>query len=90
MHNYCGLGAIDTSRPGEWFPNEQMGVRAHIQHLHAYGTTGLLRQQVVDPRYRFVNPRGKAYEIYQLTGTWAADREYGAKLDSLLSGLAQS
>jgi hypothetical protein len=88
MHNYCGLGAIDTSRPGEWFPDELTGVRAHIQHLHAYGTTRLLRQQVVDPRYHYVS-RGKASEIYQLAGTWAADREYGNKLERLLSGLAR-
>lgn len=88
MHNYCGLGAIDAAHPGEWFPNEQTGVRAHIQHLHAYGTTGQLQQVLVDTRYEFVHPRGKAPEIFQLAGTWAADTNYGDKLDRLLSLLA--
>jgi hypothetical protein len=89
MHNYCGLGAIDAAHPGERFPSEQIGVRAHIQHLHAYATTGPLRQPLVDNRYRYVNPRGKATDIYQLAGTWASDKAYGEKLDKLLSNLAR-
>jgi hypothetical protein len=88
MYNYCGLGAIDAAHPGERFPTEQIGVRAHIQHLHAYGTTGTLQQALVDNRYRYVNPRGKAPTIYSLTGTWAVDKAYGEKLDKLLSLLA--
>jgi hypothetical protein len=84
MHNYCGLGAIDAAHPGERFPTEQIGVRAHIQHLHAYATTGALRQPLVDNRYRYVTPRGKAPDIYRLAGTWASDKAYGEKLDRLL------
>ena len=34
FHNYCGLGAMDAEHPGEQFETEQLGVRAHIQHLH--------------------------------------------------------
>ncbi|MDR0823965.1 MAG: glucosaminidase domain-containing protein [Prevotella sp.] len=89
MHNYCGLGSIDAHRPGEWFPDEQMGVRAHIQHLQAYGTTDRLKQELVDPRYHYVNPRGQVFNIYQLGGTWTADKEYGFKLARLLYDLAQ-
>ncbi|HIW35861.1 MAG TPA: glucosaminidase domain-containing protein [Candidatus Treponema faecavium] len=89
MHNYCGLGAIDASRPGERFPTMQTGVRAHIQHLQAYATQTPLKQAVVDPRYKYVQPRGKAPTIYALSGTWAADREYGQKLDRLLTELAR-
>lgn len=89
MHNYCGLGAIDKSHPGESFDTEQMGVRAHIQHLHAYATTSdvKLKNKLIDNRYKYVLPRGKAPTIYGLAGTWAADKEYGKKLDSLLSKL---
>ena len=67
------------------------GVRAHIQHLHAYGTTEdiPLKNELVDPRYKFVKPRGKATDIFGLAGTWAADKEYGAKLDRLLSELEE-
>ncbi|MBQ9239232.1 MAG: glucosaminidase domain-containing protein [Treponema sp.] len=85
MHNYCGLGAIDASHPGERFATEALGVRAHIQHLHAYGTTDALHNALVDPRYRWVLPRGKAPTIYELSGTWAQDSTYGTKLDALLT-----
>ncbi len=87
MNNFCGLGAIDANNRGEWFPSEQIGVRAHIQHLHAYGTTGQLRGQLVDNRYKYVNPRGKAPDVFGLAGTWAADRAYGQKLMGLLDDL---
>ena len=89
MHNYCGLGSIDAAHPGERFATEQLGVRAHIQHLHAYGTRSevKLNNTLIDKRYKYVNPRGKAPDVFGLAGTWAADKQYGAKLDSLLSQL---
>lgn len=87
MNNFCGLGAINEENRGLRFESELIGVRAHIQHLHAYGTTEdkVLKNELVDPRYRFVNPRGKSPTIFGLSGTWAADKEYGLKLDSLLA-----
>lgn len=90
-NNFCGLGAIDKSNPGLKFKSMKEGVRAHIQHLHAYGTTEdiPLKNELVDPRYKFVKPRGKATDIFGLAGTWAADKEYGAKLDRLLSELEE-
>ena len=86
MHNYCGLGAIDASHPGEWFSTEELGVRAHIQHLHAYATTEnvKLNGTLVDNRYKWVRPRGKAPTVFELAGTWAADPLYGEKLDAIL------
>ena len=87
MNNFCGLGAIDETKRGEWFPTEQLGVRAHIQHLHAYGTTGQLKGELVDNRYKYVNPRGKSPDVFGLAGTWAADKAYGQKLWTLLTAL---
>ena len=89
MHNYCGLGAMDAAHPGERFATEQLGVRAHIQHLHAYGTPAYvkLNNALIDKRYKYVNPRGKAPDIFGLAGTWAMDKQYGAKLDALLTQL---
>ncbi len=89
MNNFCGLGAIDAEHPGERFETEALGVRAHIQHLHAYGTSAevSLKNPLVDNRYKWVNPRGKAPTIFELSGTWASDREYGVKLDALLERL---
>jgi hypothetical protein len=89
MNNFCGLGAIDSQHPGERFPTVEVGVRAHVQHLHAYGTTGDLRQPLVDMRYKYVQPRGKAPDIYALTGTWAADPEYGRKLERILHQMSK-
>lgn len=91
MHNYCGLGAIDEEHRGESFETEQLGVRAHIQHLHAYATTEefQLTNELIDTRYKWVSPRGKAPTVFELAGTWAADKEYGNKLDALITRLEQ-
>lgn len=91
MHNYCGLGAMDAQHPGEWFATEQLGVRAHIQHLHAYATTEdiSLHKECIDNRYKYVRPRGKAPTIQGLTKTWAMDPNYDKKLEELLIRLEQ-
>lgn len=89
MNNFCGLGAIDEENRGNVFESERMGVRAHIQHLHAYGTTRELNRTCIDVRYKWVNPRGKAPTVDGLSGTWAADRTYGSKLQNLLDRLAE-
>ena len=88
LSNFCGLGAIDETQRGNIFPTEQIGIRAHVQHLQAYGMTTPLKQELVDPRYKWVNPKGKAPTVFELAGTWAADRSYGDKLFGLLQQLA--
>ncbi|MCR5219044.1 glucosaminidase domain-containing protein [Treponema sp.] len=89
MHNYCGLGAIDAEHTGERFDTMKEGVRAHIQHLHAYATEEnvSLKNKCIDKRYKWVKPRGKAPDISGLTKTWAADPEYSVKLDAMLTRL---
>jgi Mannosyl-glycoprotein endo-beta-N-acetylglucosaminidase. len=87
MNNFCGLGSIGPGQPGNRFPDERTGVRAHIQHLKAYGSREALSGIPVDPRYKYVNPKGKAPTIDGLAGTWAADRDYGSKLARLLTRL---
>ncbi|MDD7417213.1 MAG: glucosaminidase domain-containing protein [Treponemataceae bacterium] len=87
MNNFCGLGAINSENPGLRFETEQLGVKAHVQHLHAYGTDRELKGECVDPRYKYVKPRKKAPTVFELSGTWAADKEYGSKLDYLLEDL---
>jgi hypothetical protein len=89
MNNFCGLGAIDAANPGLAFSTEHDGVRAHIQHLHAYGTTAPLKQTLVDPRYKYVQPRGKALDVFALAGTWAVDPQYGEKLRRLIDDLSR-
>lgn len=86
FHNYCGLGAMDAEHPGEVFPDEQTGVRAHIQHLQAYATKPdvELHKELVDPRYNWVHKTKYIETIYELAGTWATDPQYGQKLEANL------
>ncbi|HZK19687.1 MAG TPA: glucosaminidase domain-containing protein, partial [Treponemataceae bacterium] len=88
MNNFCGLGAIDSANTGNRFESEKIGVRAHVQHLKGYGTTAPITANLVDPRYKWINPKGKAPDIFGLSGTWAADPLYGKKLYILLERLA--
>ena len=86
MHNYCGLGSLGPGAPGERFPDPRIGVRAHVQHLKGYGSTEPLEGVLVDPRYRWIK-YGSARDIADLSGRWAADREYGAKIARMLDRL---
>ena len=89
FHNYCGLGAMDTEHPGEIFETEELGVRAHIQHLQAYGTKEetQLNGELVDPRYNWVHKTKFVEDIYGLAGTWATDPLYGQKLETVLTNM---
>jgi len=91
-HNYCGLGAISAEQPGCVFETEQLGVRAHIQHIQAYATTEdiPLNNELVDPRYSWVHKTKFAVTIGDLARSWAADPEYATKLDRLLTRMEYS
>lgn len=89
MNNFCGLGAIDASNKGCSFKNEREGVKAHIQHLKAYGSSKPLNAECVDPRYKYVNPKGKAPTVDLLSGTWASDKKYGTKIINLIKKLLE-
>lgn len=86
QNNFCGLGSVNTRTPGHSFSTKEEGVRAHIQHLKAYGTTEPLVRQCIDPRFELVN-RGSAPTVMDLTNRWAMDSAYGEKLESLLTHL---
>ncbi|MCR4631716.1 MAG: glucosaminidase domain-containing protein [Treponema sp.] len=90
-HNYCGLGAMDAEHPGEIFETEELGVRAHIQHLQAYATTEdvLLNNELIDPRYNWVHKTKFVEDIWGLAGTWATDPLYGSKLNDILSRMEE-
>jgi len=89
FHNYCGLGAMSIEEPGCIFKTEQLGVRAHIQHLQAYATTAdiALNNELIDPRYSWVHKTKYIQTVFELTGTWAMDPEYGNKIDSILTAM---
>lgn len=89
FHNYCGLGAMDADHPGEQFESEELGVRAHIQHLQAYATKEetQLNGELIDPRYNWVHKTKYIETIFELTGNWARDPHYGEKIDGLLTAM---
>ena len=89
MNNFCGLGAIDSINNGIAFESEELGIRAHVQHLKAYASKKPLIQECVDPRYKFVLPKGKAPFLKHLTGKWATDPEYSKKLENILIRMYQ-
>jgi hypothetical protein len=85
-HNYGGLGAGNGQAN---FSSPRVGVRAHIQHLKAYGSTEPLVQAIVDPRFSSIR-RGVAPHLSQLSGRWSADLNYHKKLLSVLRRLYES
>ena len=85
FNNFSGLGAVDGGSGAASFSSAQLGVRAQIQHLRAYGdpsvTTAKLAHPVVDPRFSLVSPKGKAPTWDQFgNGIWATDPGYAAKV----------
>ena len=91
-NNFSGLGA--TGQPGQVarFPTAQIGVRAQIQHLWAYGDpdarADATARPLVDPRFDLVSPKGKAPTWEQMgAGNWASDPDYGRKVLALYTDL---
>jgi hypothetical protein len=71
QNNFSGLGAIGGNQQGYCFKTPLEGIRAHMQHLKAYGSKQLLRQPCVDPRFQNVLQRGCALCVEDLGGLWA-------------------
>ncbi len=91
QNNYCGLGTTSAVVKGSYFPNPQIGVRAHIQHLLAYSSTRRPSTAIVDPRYSIVR---KAYgkrtlgNWQDLNGRWAVPgKEYGQQILSMFNAM---
>lgn len=80
-NNFSGLGAVDGGTGAASFPDARTGVRAQIQHLRAYAdptvTEAKLAHPLVDGRFKYVSPKGKAPTWEQFgNGTWASDPNY--------------
>ena len=84
--NFGGLGATGNGNPGLSFPDVRTGLRASVQHLKAYASTDDLVNKCVDPRFGYVD-RGCAPSVYDLSGKWASDPQYGSKIVSIMNEL---
>ena len=90
QYNFAGLGATGNGVAGASFPDVRTGIRAQVQHLKCYASTEPLNGANVDPRWS-TYLRGKAKLVEWLgipenpNGTgWAASKEYGYNLRSLM------
>ncbi|MFP4121935.1 MAG: peptidoglycan-binding protein [Coleofasciculus sp.] len=87
QNNFGGLGTANSDPAGAFFPDIRTGVKAHIQHLKAYGTTAPIEHPpIVSPRFQFVL-RGSAPSVYELSRRWSPDPEYGNKIMALVRRL---
>jgi len=83
QNNFCGLGVTKMGLKGHSFSTPRLGIRAQIQHLKGYATSSPLKQVCVDPRYNYINPKGKAPRFEDLAGKWAVPGYDTKKASSL-------
>lgn len=93
QNNFCGMGVTSNGMKGNSFDTPQLGVRAQVQHLKAYASTDALKNDCIDPRFRYVT-RGCAEYVEWLGQKenpdgkgWAAGAGYGEKILSILKGI---
>lgn len=83
QNNFCGLGVTKMGLKGHSFSTPRLGIRAQIQHLKGYATSSPLKQACIDPRYKYINPKGKAPRFEDLAGKWAVPGYDTKKASSL-------
>lgn len=91
-NNFGGIGATDSTQLYNVFRSARAGVRAHIQHLRAYGdptvTVQNLAHPLESPRFNLVVPKGRAPMWSNMgSGNWATDPLYSSKILTLYSDL---
>lgn len=83
QNNFCGLGVTRKGSKGNSFNTPRLGIRAQIQHLKGYATSAPLKNVCVDPRYNYINPKGKSPTFEELAGKWAIPGYDTSKASSL-------
>lgn len=83
QNNFCGLGVTKKGMKGNSFSTPRLGIRAQIQHLKGYATSTPLKNTCIDPRYKYINPKGKAPRFEDLGGKWAVPGYDTSKASSL-------
>jgi Mannosyl-glycoprotein endo-beta-N-acetylglucosaminidase len=91
QNNFAGIGATGGGARGYAFPTAEDGVKAHVAHMVAYvylvSPVGWANE-LVDPRYNAVSPRGVARVVSDLDGRWAVPGVgYGATIDAHVAAL---
>ena len=91
QNNFAGIGATGGGAQGYSFPTAEDGVKAHIAHMVAYAYLASpvgWANELIDPRYNSVSPRGVASVLSDLDGRWAVPGVgYGAAIDVHVAAL---
>ena len=93
QNNFCGMGVTANGMKGNSFDTPQLGIRAQVQHLKAYASTEPLKNECIDPRFKYV-ARGCA-EVVEWLGQkenpqgkgWATGAGYGEKIVIILNAI---
>lgn len=83
QNNFCGLGVTGKGLKGNSFSTPRLGIRAQIQHLKGYATSAPLKNPCIDPRYKYISPKGKSPTFEELAGKWAVPGYDTKKASSL-------
>ncbi len=89
QNNFCGMGVTRKGMKGNSFATPREGIRAQIQHLKGYGSAEPLKNPCVDPRYKYISPKGKAPTFEELAGKWAIPGYDTSKASSLEDAMAK-
>lgn len=93
QNNFCGMGVTANGMKGNSFSTPQLGIRAQVQYLKAYASTEPLKNECIDPRFKYV-ARGCA-EVVEWLGQkenpqgkgWATGAGYGEKIIAILNAI---
>jgi len=86
QNNYAGIGTLNASTKGAYFPDEATGILAQAQHAKTYATKDELDCTCVDPRRTawFVKEKGGTAKHWEeLGGSWAVPGYDTKKYSSL-------
>lgn len=86
QNNFAGLGATSAENPGLSFSTPKEGIRAQGRHLRLYAVYNpSLNDKKVDPRGLPERLLGWVPFVEELSGHWATDPNYGAKIMKMVN-----
>lgn len=96
QNNFCGMGVTSNGMKGNSFSTPQMGIRAQVQHLKAYANKEALKNECIDPRFKYVT-RGSIPYVDELGIQenpkrigWSAGKNYGPQILDILSRILKA
>lgn len=95
QNNFAGIGVTSNGMKGNSWDTPQLGIRAQVQHLKAYGSTEPLEQDCVDDRFKWVKRNSAPFVEWlgqqenPLGSGWAKGKNYGNKILTVLDSVLQ-